>query len=516
MTREQYQQQYGSMPEVKPEAPQETKATRGFASGLAIGVGKSIGETAVGVGQIGTKVLDTIGGAFGQEDFGSGSSIYAGESLAEMQSMLEASGKGEGTGKFLGTLAQYMIPNKAIVGGQQALGKVASQAPKGLGLVSKGLARFAPEAIGTGAVSAVRSGGDLQESGREGTTAGLFSVGFGALGGLARKTYFPNLKESVTKALGIQGQRSGGQALEEVNKKIAGMGVLAEKAKNITVKNADGLEVSFNPKNATYNTTLQAWNKTRQNIYNQYSGLAKKAGESTTVDLDPVIKGLNDALNQPGLSAFKNPTARLIQDIRDSFADPRNVGLEDAQRFVEQINKQTVSGFFKGTADSAVSEVNAGVSRAMRELMDSKIMGATGGEYQKLRTQYASLKAVENDLVRKFQQEARSIGGGLSEYMGMFSSGDILGSLLSGSGVGLVRGTAVGILAGLKRKLSKPERFLQRSFELLDRKESQSALKDFFGDVKSRAFGTEPTRATNPFDDFVNSIQKKVKNYKLR
>jgi len=486
LTQQEYYKKYGEAPLATPPAAEdkEVKATRGFATGLAIGAAKSIGETVVGLGQIGQKVLNPVERFLGTEDSGI-ESPFQGEQLQNIQKSLEASGKGEGTGKFFGTLAQYLVPSGAIVRGQKTLGGLATRAPKGLQTISKATSRFVPEALGTGAVSAVRSGGDLSQAKQEGTTAGLFSAGFGALGSLARGTYFPKLQESVTKALGTSGKRSGGRALQQTNEKIGGLKVLQKYADDIKVKNVDGKTVAFNPKDATFDTTLQAWNKTRKKIYDKYSKLVSDTGETATVDLSDVVSGLSESLRQPGLSAFKNPARALLSDVTSSFDDLTQVPLKDAEKFVEQLNKQTVSGFFKGTSDAAASEVNAGTARIIREKLDDLITSVgddVGDEsYQALRNQYASLKSIEDDLVRKFQQTARSVGGGLPEYMGMFSSGDILGGLLSGQGAGLFRGATTGILSTLKRALSDKERFLRRSFNLLDDKEANQVFQRIFG-----------------------------------
>lgn len=485
LTTEQYYKKYGENPFAQPqEQPVNAKSTRGFATGLAVGVGKSIAETAAGFGQIGQKFLTPISKgidrAFGTEGFGL-DTPYQGERLADLQESLEANAPGEGTGKFIGTLAQYLIPSGSIVRGQKALGSLATKAPKGLQTISKAASRFLPEAVGTGAVSAIRSGGDLEEASREGTTAGAASLGFGALGSLAQKTYFPKLQDSVTKALGISGKRSGGQALEETTKKISGLKVLQQYAPDIKVRDAEGKLTQFNPKEATFDTALQAWNQTKNKIYKQYTKLAKQAGEDAVVDLSGVVRGLSDSIQQPGLSAFKQPANRLLKDITGSFDDVTQVPVKDAQKFVEQLNKQTVSGFFKGTSDAAASEVNAGTARLMREQLDDLITKSTGESYQGLRNQYSALKSIEDDLVRKFQQTARQVGGGLPEYMGMFSSGDILGSLLTGQGVGLFRGATTGLLATLKRKLSDKERLLRRSFELMDKPDANVIFERIFG-----------------------------------
>jgi hypothetical protein len=114
-------------------------------------------------------------------------------------------------------------------------------------------------------------------------------------------------------------------------------------------------------------------------------------------------------------------------------------------------------------------------------MMDDVIEESTGAQYQATRSQYAALKSLEDDLVRKFQQDARSIGGGLPEYTGAFASGDIIGSALSLDPAQFAKGATLGTFSLLKRKLSNPERFLRRSFDLIDDVPSDLSLRIWGG-----------------------------------
>jgi hypothetical protein len=494
MTLEEFEKTYGVAPPINNTGDESktARASRGFLAGMGVGALKSVGETALGAGQLGQSILQsTVGRGVeaitGADRTEMGVDMFQPERAQEIRdTTLRADAPGEGTGKFLGTLAQYALPTGSIVRGQQALGAVAKQVPTTFGrMTAQAGARFAPEAVGTGAIGAVRSGGDMEQAKTEALFAGGASVGLGALGSLARTTYFPELKQSVAKAFGIQGKMSGGQALEEVNKKIAGLGVLKSRASNLKVTLEDGTTAVFDPKKATYSSTLQAWNHARKNVFEEYTSLASKAGQKADVDISRVLDGLNETIRQPGLSIYKNSARSLMRDIDNSFDDLTKASIQDVETFVQALNKQTVNSFFKGTSDSAVSEVNASTARVLRELLDDVITSSQGSSYQGLRSQYGALKSIENDLVRKFQQEARKVGGGLPEYAGMFASGDIIGSVLTGNLTGVARGTTVGTLATLKRKLSNPERFLRRSFELLDTPESNQFIQRLFGSADS-------------------------------
>lgn len=472
--------------------PKKQGGVLNFLKGVPMGVGKSFGEGILGALETGRAIQKGITPS--QSWLGGSSPLDRNNPLNQQaRQALEANAPGEGTGKFLGTTMQYLAPTSAITKGQQILGNAATMAPKGLGLASQAAARFLPEAAGTGLVSAIRSGGDIEQAREDGMLAGGFSVGLGALGSLGRSTYWPALQDSVSKALGIQGKKSGGVALGEVAKKTSALRILKDNADKIKVTLDDGTKASFDPTNATYSTTLQAWNGLRKKLYTQYSKLAQKTGDGATVDLTDVRELIRAVDDQPTLSVFKNAAKTLLSDFDNAFKDPSKADIETAEKFLEALNSQTVGGFFKGTSDAASSEINAGTARYIRERLDEVITSATGESYQNIRSQYAALKSIEDDLVRKFQQNARSIGGGISEYAGMFSSGDIVGALFAGDVANLARGTTTGFLAALKRTLSDPERFLKRSFNLIDDEVPSDLYLRIFGGSKPLNAADEAT-----------------------
>lgn len=490
MTREEYEQKYGIPPEEDTFGIQEEdEASRDnsfldFLKGIGVGVAKSAGEAIVGAGEIGRRIQGALPLP---ERFMGGESIFdkgSSKNVAARES-LKADASGEGVGKFVGTAAQYLAPTRAIVGAQQKLGAVAQLAPKGTQILAKATARAVPEAVGTGAVSAVRSGGDTEATERDAKLAGAFSLVFGSLGSLARASYYPQLNESVTRALGIQGKTSGAQAVKEVGKKIAGLTVLKKYADDLKVVVDDGVEQSFNPSKATYQTTIQAWDAAKDKVFNAYDDIATKAGERAVVDLNPILEMVDAVQSAPTLSAHKNAARTLASDIRSAFPDATSADIKSLQTFLKTLNANTAQGFFKGTSDNASAEVFAGTAKLIREKLDEVIASAGDARYGSLRQEYAALKSIEDDLVRRFKQDARKIGGGLPEYAGMFASGDIISGLLRASPGEVARGTLVASLAALKRKLSNPERFLRRSFELIDEEDTKDIWIRLFGGRKN-------------------------------
>jgi len=476
------------------DTAKRSNGVMGFLKDVPRGIGKELGSLATGVGELGRKLQKAL--PVPQSWTSDPSSLDKGtQANADLRSRFEANTPGEKAGKLIGAAATYLAPTGQVVRAQQGLSRVAAAAskvlegaPTGLKTVAKatdlalrGGARAIPEAVGTGGVTAVRSGGDLDEGKDEGLLAGGLSLVTGGLGGLARKTYFPELQDSISKALGIQGKVSGTQAVKDIGRKISGLGVLKKYAPVIAVKNADGVESRFDPSNATYDTTIQAWTAAKDRVFNAYTGIAKKAGQKVTADLTPVYNGLLETLNEKRLAPYHKAAEALFEDLNRNFPDYRQADLEDLQTFLKDLNSNTGQAFFKGTADNATAEINAGTARTMRELLDSVITESGDPAYGALRSEYASLKAIEDDLVRKFRQAARKTGGGLQDYMDMLSSGDIISGIVSQQPGYVAAGLTKGFLGQLRRYLVDPERFLQRSFDLVDKKDASEIMLRIFG-----------------------------------
>ena len=465
------------------ELPEETNDSSGlgaFARGLLVGLAKSAGQLGVGLGELGSKVLEPIG--YETPDVysaGSPTNVAAKEAL-------RPSGFGQSVGKFAGDVAQFAVPTSQIVRGQQLLRGAASNLPGVVQTAARAGARFVPEAVGTGAVSLARSGGDVGRAREEALFAGGASVGLGALGKIARSTYFPELADSVSKALSVQGKVSGAVAMKELGRKVSGLAVLKKYAPRLAVRGADGAEEVFNPSKATYDTTLQAWNEARKSIFNQYNELAQRAGDKITVDLTPVYNNLIKTLDEPRLEAYHKAAEKLFDDINRNFKNYKKADIRGLQTFLADLNSNTAQGFLKGTAENATAEINAGAARALREQLDRVITETTGEKYAALRSEYAALKSIEDDLVRKFRQAARKTGGGLQDYVDIFSSGDIVAGVLYQQPQMIATGLTRGFLGQVRKALGENERFLRRSFDLIDKDDANELVLRLFGGSKGR------------------------------
>lgn len=490
---------------------------------FGVGVGSAIGRGGLGLAELGLKGAEFGARKIGAEntaDFLKHASQKPDLIAREIYDKPFADKKDTASrkaGEFIGIGAQFMAPTSSILKGQQALqvlAKPLTSATQGVpvlgGLTRAGVgasARFVPEALGSGAVELARTGGDLESAKEAGILSGGGVTLMAGAGSLARATFWPELQSSVTRALGIQGKTTGGRILPEVQKKATGLGIIKKYAH----------ETGFEPKNATFQSTIEAWNTTRKYIYSKYSAISGQAGDDIAFSVEPIVNKLKLITQGKRTSVYKNAAQEKINDLVSNFAINEGSG---APRFLKN-NAKDIEIYLKdlyeeagatlaGRSDKAHGTVAATVAAELRKMLDDAIEGASGPMYHQLRSEYSALKSIEDDLVRQFQKEARQVGGGLTDYVNIFNSGDIMAGVITAQ-PGLVgKGVAQGLIANTFRALKQTDRYLRRSFDLVDGKNAGPVSQRFFGSPVAGMLSENEMRFINQ----LNKTQPRLKKDK--
>lgn len=469
---------------------------------FGVGVGTAIGKGGLGLGKAVSKVL-------GQATTGEGGeenkvSKFLKEKVPEGIDKIQKaifedpyeknlSSFGGKAGNATGVLAEFMTGTPAITKAQSILRGATSKLDeygKLAGFAGRTLSRAAPEAAGAGLTEYAISGGDKESALGVAKFGGIASGVLGGLGDAYKAAFSPELEQSVLKGLGMTGKTSGGKTLGKAQDYIEGLTSMKERAPGIIVKDIHGVEKPFNPAKADYSETLQAWNETRKQVYSEYSALAKQASEEgATVDLTDTFTTLSQMAREPRTTAYKNSAKKILQELSDNFGvyDDAGelVGLkgtpDQLETYLADLNKQAATSITTGTGDRALGEISAHTSKAIREKMDDLITNLTGEEYQALRNEYASLKDIEVALVNQFKKAARRTGGGLTDYLQILNSGDLISGLVNGSPAWAASGAAKGLLAAFRKALVDPERYLRRSFDLIGKESTVGNTERIFG-----------------------------------
>ena len=500
-------------------------AAKGTVEGLSnigVGIGTELGKGGLGLAQLSLKAAQKVTGSVGLKR----TSGFLGRAAEETETIKKKvydepfrkqldTGLGK-TGEFIGMGAEFLAPTKAIISGQKILSTLSQPlaTKRFLGTASKIASRALPEAIGAGGVELARTGGDVEEAKKMAIFAGATS---GVLTGahlLAKGTFWPELRESTARALGIQGKTTGGRVLPQLEKKVSGLATLKKYSPQVTVKDAHNFEKPFTPEKATFHETLQAWNKTRQMIFDKYSTISQKVGQQNVVDISTIADDLTNITSQARTGTYKNAARSMLQDLVDNFGQYddagqligfRKVAPKEVEIYLKDLYGEA-GATLAGRADKAHGEIAATTATKLRQFLDDIIEKASGPEYGQLRGEYSSLKSIEDDLVRKFQQEARQLGGGLTDYVNVFSSGDVIAGILAGQPQFIAKGMAQGTLATLFKNLKRPDRYLQRAFTLIDQKAADPVIERLFGASR---------KLTEREQKLVESAQNYLKNPKL-
>jgi hypothetical protein len=286
----------------------------------------------------------------------------------------------------------------------------------------------------------------------------------------AGKAITGSLEKNVGKAVGMTGRMRLGDVEQSIPKAVNAFRTIAKNAKNTIVKDVDGIEKAFDPAKATFSETLQALKQTKDKLYNDWTKMAKEAGEQgisfTGDDFGRAIAELQQTTAN-STSAWRNKVQSLVDDITKNYTDItpdgqvvfRDVDPADIQKFIERINVD-----INPMSDKAGSEVSALLSRSLRDMMDTKI-DSTGPGYQALRNQYSELKSIENGLINQFKKSVRGVGNGVSKWVDGFGTLDTVVGLLTARPEVALRGVGMSLLAKAMKSLRDPENALKRSFK---------------------------------------------------
>ena len=493
----------------QPQQPEQSSFLGNVAKNVAggvLGVGKTIGEAGINLGELPVKGLQYATGKMGM----TGASDYLGQMAQESENIKKnifenpevtkyTNTPGGKIGQFAGDVGMLTSPTKWVAGakaGMEALpvANKLSQIPKVGGVLSSVTQRLLntlPEAtVGTG--YGLIKGQNPKEALGTGAFFGTLS-GLGEVAGDTWRAIKGGLGENTARAIGIRGSMKLGDAAQKIPQAIKAFKTISDNAKDVVVKDLNGVEKAFEPTKATFYETMQALKQTKDNVYNAYTELAQNAGDKgatfTAQDFNNVVDNLK-TMAKDSTSSWKSKVNSLIKDLGENFGNVSKSGkvsfkdteLARIQSFVEKVNKD-----INPMSDKAGSEVSGTLSKKLREIMDSKIESATGEGYQKLRSSYGDLKSVEDNLINQFKKASGKGGGWFSSYIEGFGSLESILGVISRDPAAVMRGVGMGTFGKIMQTLRDPETYLKRAFQQIQEGEKVPSA----GSV--RAFGQGET-----------------------
>jgi len=459
---------------------------QGFVQNVAQGITKpflGVASQARDIAGTLSQIPAVLGGAEVQKPQGNYDYGYFGQVPSFGEATPDAAGaqallKGAGAGA---SIASYLPMGGAVATTGKSV--LARQLPKFFSLAKQGAA--------SGALSG--GGGALQDGGGVGDfasgTVGGAAIGavatpvLGATAGVAAKpitraidmvtkpveTFKSDVVKNINKALSIQGKKSIGNAVNVApEKRYQAFETLYDIAPEITVKDDIGQEVAFNPKEANFQQFGEALYKTKNNLWGKVESELKKAtNKGLEVDITPALQDLNKIIETPGTPMDVIKTAMSLNDELMRFTTNKGTApVEALARYNSFLNKK-ITGQLTGTTNNATREVEAILAKNLSESVDNSIEGLQGSGFAKLKDQYSSLKAIENDTVRRMQQELRMLDTGLADFMGQYGTADMIGGLVQaaqGNPTSLIRGVGTKVAANYMKSLREPSKYLRDAF----------------------------------------------------
>jgi len=207
--------------------------------------------------------------------------------------------------------------------------------------------------------------------------------------------------------------------------------------------------------------------QTKSNIYKKYSDIAKNAGEQGVVlDVMPIVNELDVVINNKALRLSHPEAVQYAKSVKDRYMQEGTIDAETAQELIKNYNSSLESFYRNPNYDNASkAAIDAALVNNLRKSLDDVIEKTTGEQYQALKNDYASMKAIENDVVKRATVEARKQAKGLIDYTDIFSGGDIVSGVLTLNPALFARGVAQKSIKEYLKMLNDPNRAIRRMFE---------------------------------------------------
>ncbi len=239
-------------------------------------------------------------------------------------------------------------------------------------------------------------------------------------------------------------------------------------ADNLNVEDVMGELVARTPQ--TLNELSQALDQTKRLVFSQYDDLARQAGTGgAVVDARPIADEVLQVAQNKALQITNPELIKYAETWAERLRGFGEIDTQTAQEVVKTLNN-SLSAFYKNPTYESASKVaiDAGIVNNFRKALDDAIEGATGQEYQALKNQYGSLKAIENDVVRASMRDARKNAKGLLDYTDIFTSGQMIGGILSLNPAMFTKGAIERGFKEYFKFLNDPNRAVGNMFDLLD------------------------------------------------
>lgn len=216
--------------------------------------------------------------------------------------------------------------------------------------------------------------------------------------------------------------------------------------------------------------------QTKKTIFTKYDSLAKQSGKAgLKIDSSAIGNELDTIINNEALQLSHPETINYAQAIKNrysvldsngNFASYKKIDAPIVQDVIQNYNN-SLSAFYRNpnyeTATKAA--VDSMIANKLRNSLDEGISSLTGAEYQALKNQYGSLKAIERDVIKATLRDARKNIKGLIDFADIFSGGQVVSGILTLSPSKIAQGLVSKGITEFYKYLNNPNRAIEKMFK---------------------------------------------------
>lgn len=373
----------------------------------------------------------------------------------------------------VGGAVEAVADTPLVQGGMEAYGGFKEENPELAGNIEAGVnlagvipgvaagvktAQLAGKGLAKGAEAAVDAAGTAGRVARE-TVENAFTPTEAAVDRYISESFNKAVKPSTA------GKNTVGQSDRFQNQALEAVKTIASNQDNLKFITPDGDEVAGLPTNLRQ--FAESVDQTKKSIYDEYTNLARAAGDAgAEVDLGNVAKELDAVIDNKALQISNPEAIAYAKSIKDRLTQGGKIDATTAEQLIKNYNS-SLESFYRNPSYETASRaaIDAAVVNNIRKDLDAVIEGLTGEQYQALKNKYAALKAIEKDVVKRANMDARKNAQGLLDYTDIFSGGDIVGGILSLNPALFAKGVAQKGIKEWVKMLNDPNRAIKKMFE---------------------------------------------------
>jgi len=192
--------------------------------------------------------------------------------------------------------------------------------------------------------------------------------------------------------------------------------------------------------------------------------------EATGVHPDKISPELKSIVSNKNLQSFSPETVQYAKSRAEALSGRGTMTLSETQDAIALLN-QSLKDYYKNPnpATHGKAMVDELIANNLRKLQDEAITSTEGPGYQALKNKYGSLSTIEKEVNQRAVVDARKNAAGLVDFSNIFTAGQVIDGILTGSPSGVARGVVGQGVAGAIKYVNDPNRRIKTMFKKVDK-----------------------------------------------